>query len=259
MSNLVTPPPSPPPFTTTQMKLACSIEGHPDNVAPAIYGGCQLGLFSGERWHSERVQLPPGIQVTFRNVTCIFHLYLPQQTYNTALTLSSSTNVCTILLPTNKVVLYVPDFTSKTSSARELLGDTVTRKDAAFTIGRAAWLVNALVTGNLDNLAVGCQDAMHQPQRGDAIYTYLNPVVKAAIEAGADASYLSGAGPTVAAITSGLSGDIFTQRAVERVDQAVATAMLEAARESGITGKVRGEDSRLVFLLYHNPSLNYIY
>ncbi len=58
------------------MKLACSLEGHPDNVAPAIYGGCQLGLFNGERWQSERVQLPPGIQVRWlRNITCsIFDL-----------------------------------------------------------------------------------------------------------------------------------------------------------------------------------------
>ncbi len=54
------------------MKLASTIEGHPDNVAPALYGGCQLGIFNGERWQSERVQLPPGIQVSFTNATkCI--------------------------------------------------------------------------------------------------------------------------------------------------------------------------------------------
>lgn len=38
-------------------------QGHPDNVAPVIYGGCQLGIHNHQRWITERVQLPPGIQV----------------------------------------------------------------------------------------------------------------------------------------------------------------------------------------------------
>lgn len=40
------------------------VSGHPDNVAPAIYGGIQLGIHTGERWMTERVNTPPGIQVT---------------------------------------------------------------------------------------------------------------------------------------------------------------------------------------------------
>jgi homoserine kinase len=39
------------------------VSGHPDNVAPAIYGGIQLGIHTGERWMTERVNTPPGIQV----------------------------------------------------------------------------------------------------------------------------------------------------------------------------------------------------
>lgn len=38
-------------------------QGHPDNVAPVIYGGCQLGIHNHQRWITERVHLPPGIQV----------------------------------------------------------------------------------------------------------------------------------------------------------------------------------------------------
>lgn len=41
----------------------CVLSGHPDNVAPAIYGGIQLGIHTGERWMTERVNTPPGIQV----------------------------------------------------------------------------------------------------------------------------------------------------------------------------------------------------
>lgn len=46
-------------------------------------------------------------------------------------------------------------------------------------------------------------------------------MIEAAISAGADTAYLSGSGPTVAAITSGAAGDIFLQRTKERVDKQV--------------------------------------
>ena len=49
----------------------------------------------------------------------------------------------------------------------------------------------------------------------------VSPMIDAAIAAGADAAYLSGSGPTVAAITSGAAGDIFLQRTKERVDKQV--------------------------------------
>jgi len=32
------------------LQLAAAIEGHPDNVAPAIYGGLQLGVKNNDRW-----------------------------------------------------------------------------------------------------------------------------------------------------------------------------------------------------------------
>jgi homoserine kinase len=70
------------------------------------------------------------------------------------------------------------------------------------------------------------------------VYPHLNPIIAAAVEAGASAAYLSGAGPTVMAITSGASGDIFTQRAKERVDKKVAEAMLAAARLCNTQGQV---------------------
>lgn len=50
----------------------------------------------------------------------------------------------------------------------------------------------------------------------------VTPTINAAISAGADAAYLSGSGPTVAAITSGAAGDIFLQREKERVDKTVS-------------------------------------
>jgi homoserine kinase len=134
--------------------------------------------------------------------------------------------------------MFIPDFIGKTSAARGLLKDTIARQDAAFNIGRVAFLVHALAVGNLDNLKWGVQDKMHQPQRAQAIYPHLYPMIKAAEEAGACCAYLSGAGPTVMAMTSGASGDIFTQREKERTDFTVARAMMEIAQEFGVKGRI---------------------
>lgn len=180
------------------LQIAASIEGHPDNVAPVIYGGIQLGIHTGTRWMTERVPMPPGIQM----------------------------------------VMFIPDFVGKTADARDVLKDVVTRSDAAYNISRAAFLVHALCHGQLDNLKYGVEDKMHQPQRGEKLYPYLYPMIKAAENAGACCAYLSGAGPTVMALTSGASGDIFTQREKERTDWAVANAMILAGEEVGIKGKL---------------------
>ncbi|KAJ1454861.1 ribosomal protein S5 domain 2-type protein [Pelagophyceae sp. CCMP2097] len=180
------------------LQLAAAIEGHPDNVSPAIYGGIQLGIHNGERWQSERVTIPSGLQV----------------------------------------VVFIPETIGKTSDARAVLEDLVKREDAIFNVGRVAWLVNAFNQQRLENLAHGCQDRLHQPQRGAAVYPHLYPLIEAATASGADACFLSGAGPAVLALTSGASGDIFAQRAKERVDILVAKAMLQAAAAAGVIGQV---------------------
>jgi len=180
------------------LQIAASIEGHPDNVAPVIYGGFQVGIHNGTRWVTERIPSPPGMQC----------------------------------------VMFIPDFIGKTSAARAVLKDTISRSDAAFNIGRVAFLVHALALGNLDNLKWGVQDRMHQPQRAEALYKHLFPMIKAAEESGACCAFLSGAGPTVMAFTSGASGDIFTQREKERTDYSVAKAMMEVAQTYGVNGRI---------------------
>jgi homoserine kinase len=137
-----------------------------------------------------------------------------------------------------QLVMFIPDFVGKTSDARGVLQNTVSREDAAFNIGRVAFLVHALCTGNLDNLRWGVQDKMHQPQRGEKLYKYLFPMIAAAEDAGACCAYLSGAGPTVMALTSGASGDIFAQQEKERTDIDVAKAMIRCAKDFGIDGKL---------------------
>jgi homoserine kinase len=52
-------------------------------------------------------------------------------------------------------VCFIPDMIGKTSDARAVLPDKYDRKDAVFSVGRVAWLVNALATSNIDNLRCG--------------------------------------------------------------------------------------------------------
>ncbi|CEG42462.1 homoserine kinase [Plasmopara halstedii] len=200
------------------LQLASSIEGHPDNVAPAIYGGLQLGIFADDRWYSSRVQIPDGLQC----------------------------------------VVFIPDSTGPTSVARAILPSTVPRKDAVFNIGRAAIFVNAFRSGNLNELRYATQDMLHQPQRGAAQYPHLEPLIKAALGAGAHGCFLSGAGPTVLAITSGRAGDIFTQQLAERQENKVANAMREAAAAMNVPGCVfiTNPDHRGAFIVRAKPQFS---
>lgn len=91
-------------------------------MAPALYGGIQLGIHTGSRWMTERVNIPPGLQC----------------------------------------VCFIPEAIGKTSTARGVLSDTITRKEAVFNIGRVAWLINALASNNIDQLRYGVEDALHQ-------------------------------------------------------------------------------------------------
>jgi homoserine kinase len=143
--------------------LAADIEGHPDNVAPAIYGGCTVGVRnSTDKWIVDQVNLPE-------------ELY---------------------------AVLFVPEMEMNTHESRARLPDQISRTDAVYNIGRAALLVNALSSGRLELLKYATEDRLHQPHRAQA-FTALPHLIEAAIKGGAHGAFLSGAGPTVLALATG--------------------------------------------------------
>ena len=111
------------------LKIATEIEGHPDNVAPAIFGGFTVSL------------LNDGIPDCFS--------FMPR-------------------IPLNLVVA-VPDFHLSTKAARSALPLEVPLKDAVFNVGRAALLVGALLKGNAAFLRNAFDDALHQPYRAKLI------------------------------------------------------------------------------------------
>ncbi len=107
------------------LDMATAMEGHPDNVAPALLGGICLSVT-----HSSGVQ---------------------------CLTFSPPTEL--------KLIVAVPDFTLSTKISREVLPESVFIKDAVFNISRTALLVGALARGELAYLSYALEDKLHQPYR----------------------------------------------------------------------------------------------
>ncbi len=97
------------------------------------------------------------------------------------------------------VVVWIPSFTTSTDESRTKLGSEIALSDAVFNIGRTALLVAALAAGDTGALRVATQDRLHQDHRLAAAAPSRD-ALQAALDAGAWCSWLSGSGPTVAAM-----------------------------------------------------------
>ena len=98
------------------------------------------------------------------------------------------------------VVVWVPNTaTTSTDHSRGRLSDTVSRADAVFNVGRAAMFVAACATGDVAALRAATEDRLHQQVRLELVPESA-VALEAALGAGAWASWLSGSGPTIAAI-----------------------------------------------------------
>eukprot|EP00922_Rhytidocystis_sp_ex-Travisia-forbesii_P059480 GHVS01088206.1.p1 GENE.GHVS01088206.1~~GHVS01088206.1.p1 ORF type:complete len:412 (+),score=25.97 GHVS01088206.1:135-1370(+) len=227
------------------LNLACEIEGHPDNVAPAIYGAMQLGIFTSPELPSDEA----GSQASAGG--------LDTQHGRTEQSGQPSTSVASKppCQPINsyqgrwytsrvrlfsglQCILFLPSLSLSTSAARAILPATVPREHAIFNAGRCALLVNAFATGDLADLRHAMQDKLHQPIRGERHFPHLRPLIAAALEAGAHGACLSGAGPAVIAFTSGAKGDVYSQQKAERGEVVVAEAMKLAAKKINLSGTV---------------------
>jgi len=142
------------------MELAIAMEGHPDNVVPALIGGCRLaatGLSTG--WEIAEIPWNPKV------------------------------------IP----VVAIPDFELSTQEARSVLPTTISRADTIFNVSHLGLLLRGLETGKGDWLQAALQDRLHQPYRQALIPGYAD-VSAAAKLAGAYGMVISGAGPTLLAL-----------------------------------------------------------
>lgn len=123
-------------------------------------------------------------------------------------------------------VVAIPDFELSTSEARKVLPTEISRADAIFNAAHLGLLLRALATSREEWLKAALQDKLHQPYRKALIPGYDN-VETSALAAGAYGMVISGAGPTLLALTDNLH------------TQAVVTAMANAWKQEGITSHVR--------------------
>lgn len=142
------------------MQVAIALEGHPDNVVPALLGGCQLTV-------SEPEAAPVVCEIPWAES----------------------------IVP----VVAIPNFELSTAEARRVLPTTYSRADAIFNMAHIGLLVRGLETGHPDWLRTALGDRIHQPYRQTLIAGY-DIVRAAALSAGAYGVVISGAGPTLLAL-----------------------------------------------------------
>jgi len=111
--------------TNALLKLAAEIEGHPDNVAPALLGGLVVSIIMTES----------------EIITCRYEV------------------------PPLTIVIVKPDVHWQTQTARSVLPKSVSRADVIFNIGRTALVIDALRNGDLDLLQKVMDDRIHQSYR----------------------------------------------------------------------------------------------
>ena len=114
------------------LNITNAMEGHPDNLAPAFYGGLTASMVDN------------GLPVTVN-----FPLH-----------------------PDWEFLALVPDFNLATSKARSVLPSQLDRADAIYNISHGALVLKALELGDEKLLRTAMQDRIHQPYRKSLIQDY---------------------------------------------------------------------------------------
>lgn len=111
-------------------KIAVEIEGHPDNIAPAVYGGLTASIVED--------QVP----------------------YHVSYDIHDSIMFCAL----------IPNFETSTHEARKLLPSSISYEDAVFNVSRTAVLLKALETGDFKVINIALKDRLHQKYRKTLIH-----------------------------------------------------------------------------------------
>ncbi len=114
------------------LNLCTKIEGHPDNLAPAIFGGMTASLMRDGKPVMARFPLSEKLRFT----------------------------------------ALIPDFHLSTELARSILPKQIPFADAVFNISHAALLLRALETADIEMIAFALNDRLHQPYRKGLISGY---------------------------------------------------------------------------------------
>ncbi len=142
------------------LRQAALIEGHPDNVAPALLGGFVVAVIEDEfvYWHRHKIS----DRLTF--------------------------------------YAMIPNHRVSTEEARAILPAAYSRADCVYNMSRIPLLVEGLETGDRQLIRAGCKDRLHQGYRARLIPDCNRIFEFIAAHDDAVTVYISGAGPTLMAI-----------------------------------------------------------
>lgn len=113
-------------------KIGVEIEGHPDNIAPAFFGGMVVSVLEDGEAVYNKINVKDGLSF----------------------------------------IAIIPDFELSTSTARKVLPKEVNFNDAIYNISRVSLMISALVSGKFDLLKYGCKDTLHEKYRSPLIKNY---------------------------------------------------------------------------------------
>ncbi|MBO8463509.1 MAG: homoserine kinase [Firmicutes bacterium] len=121
------------PFSKEQLFAICTeMEGHPDNVAPALFGGLTLSFMK----ENTPILVP-------------YHIHKSLQ-----------------------FMAVVPNTTVSTEEARKILPKQLSYTDAVFNIGHCAAFLRGLETGDTQLIKSAFGDRLHEPYRKQLIPEY---------------------------------------------------------------------------------------
>lgn len=150
------------------LQICAGIEGHPDNIVPALVGGFVITTITSIG-HVEYIKALPS--------------------------------------PTIRAVAVVPSFELKTVDARRVLPHHFDFQDVVYNVGHAAFFVGAFITGNFSSLRFAMEDKLHQPYR-ESLIPGMRKVFEAAMKAGAQSVSISGSGPTLISFVNSRDAEI---------------------------------------------------
>ena len=151
-------------------KLCAELEGHPDNAAPASFGGFTV-VQSSASVSLARAKREASLAV---------------QRFDVA--------------PRLYFVLLVPDLEIETARARRILPSKISRVAAVENCANACAITAAFASRDYEKMRGAFSDNLHQPFRAKLIQ-FLPRVIAAAERAGALGAFLSGSGSAIAAVT----------------------------------------------------------
>jgi len=105
--------------------LAIRLEGHGDNIIPAMFGGLRVVVEDDDGVKHVAIDPPDDL----------------------------------------RLALLIPQFSMPTEESRKRLPERLTRNQAVHNVGRAAMLIAALTQGRYELLGTATEDVMHQPAR----------------------------------------------------------------------------------------------